>query len=127
MGEDLADKAAEAFKARISGEGRSSEPGEANVEWGQVDKLRAVYELMNDQYLGPCLRQCLKPDVVIEMASLAYPSSVTLGQLVVLIELGRNLRPEELQSTWVKFLNRLDKDDSIPDWVKGLIKIIKVT
>lgn len=117
--EDAGRRAARALEARIRGQ-----PG-GEVEWGPVDRLRAVYELLNDQNIGPCLRQCLKADVVVKMAAEAFKNSITLAQLEVLVELGRLLKPEELEGAWGHFASRVEADENLPGWARELLKMVK--
>ena len=124
MGEEIAEKAAEAFKARITGEPSQ----EASVELSQVDKLHAIYLLMSDEVVGNCIRQCLTPEAIVALLYEVYRDNVTIAQLYTIINLLPALSDKARALAMIKTLMaNLEKDTSIPDWVKGLAKMLKVS
>lgn len=119
---EIAEKAVEAFRARISGEGQ--EP----TELSQVDKLHAAYLLLNDEVIGPCLRQCLTPEAIVGLLYEAYRDNVTIAQLYTIINLLPTLSDKSRALSMIRTLMAsLEKDSSIPDWVKGIVKLIRVS
>ena len=122
MSEEAAERAVEAFRARISGEGQE------NIELSQVDKLHAAYSLLNDEVIGPCLRQCLTPEAIVGLLYEAYRDNVTIAQLYTIINLLPALCDKARAIAMIKTLMAsLEKDSSIPEWVKGLAKMIRVS
>ncbi len=115
------ERAARALETRL----RSGTLNEASGEWSPSDRLRAIYELLNDNYAGSCLKQCLKAEIIIEMAIEAYPKSVQLARLATLVELGKALPQELFNEAWGRIVTGVERDEDLPDWVKALIKLVK--